>query len=247
MESLLIRCSALGKIMTSSSLGGLTKKQEETIKKLSEKDNITDKQKEELDRLIYKKENAPMFDLSTGAMTYIKEIVKRKVYNYEVDIWSKEMEKGNYCEDESIDLYNQINFTEYAKNTIKVFGDYLSGTCDIHGKGVIVDIKTSWSKATFPALAEDGVNSDYEWQLRGYMMLYNEQKAELAYMLIDTPDHLLEYEKNFSLHHMDNVPLELRKTSLFFDRDLEKEQEIKYKVNECRKFAVWYMQQITAK
>ena len=35
----------------------------------------------------------------------------------------------------------------------------------------------------------------YEWQLRVYMWLYDADEAELAYVLVDTPKHLIEKEK----------------------------------------------------
>ena len=79
------------------------------------------------------------------------------------------------------------------------------------------------------------------------MMLYNKPKFELVYCLVDTPDELLEWEENLTLHHMDDIEPELRITSIMFERDLEKEQLIKHKVKECRKYATWYYEQIAKK
>ena len=244
MESstILIRCSSLGKIMAKSS--GLTEIEELKLIELTEKGSKS----KELQKLIEKKEYKPEFDLSEGAKTYVKGIVKKEVLDYRTDIESKYLSKGTISEQTSIDLYNDVYFSNLQKNESRLFNKYIQGECDLLGSDTVVDIKTSWSKDTFPMLPDEGYNSDYEWQLRGYMMLYDKPKARLSYCLVNTPDQLLEYENNTSLHFIDEeLPKNILVTSLNFDRCFEKEEQIKYKVKECRKYAEWYYNQILAK
>lgn len=189
--------------------------------------------------------------LTQTAKSYIKEEVKKEVFDYRVMINSKYLTKGIECEDESIALYNQVNFTNYEKNTTRLFNDYIQGECDILTPKRIIDIKTSWSKATFPAIEEEAKDlikkSGYDWQGRGYMMLYDRPLFEVTYCLVSTPDELLEYEENLSIHHVDDIESQLRLTSVFLNRDLEKEELIKEKVLEARKYAQWYKGQIIKK
>ena len=116
---------------------------------------------------------------------------------------------------------------------------------------MIVDIKSSFTKETFPATEEDIPKTGYEWQGRGYMMLWGRSKFRLAYCLSSTPYELLHYEKNLSLHiveeNVSELPYEYRVTTKDFYRDFKKEELIVYKVKECRKYANWYFQKIVNK
>ena len=42
---------------------------------------------------------------------------------------------------------------------------------------------------------EDDMGNDYEWQMRGYMWLYNRDCAIVDYCLVDTPEDLIGYEQ----------------------------------------------------
>ena len=92
--------------------------------------------------------------------------------------------EGREQELESINLINSVRFTDYVKNEWTIENDYLIGTADIVIESRVIDVKTSWSLDTFPALMEDAVNPLYEWQLRAYMMLYNKPCAELIYCMV---------------------------------------------------------------
>lgn len=246
-DNLLIRCSSLYKIMGACK-DAITPSQLATLEKLNQKgDDITSKQKAERTRLQKKCDNKPEFDLSKGAKTYIRQLVKMDIYNYEIDIQNKQLDKGNDCEQDSIDLYNEVFFTKHEKNKVRLYGEYLQGECDVNAVDKIQDYKTSWTKDTFPVLPDEIDIGGYEWQGRGYMKLYNKPKFELVYCLVDTPDHLLGWENNLTLHDMDGIEPELRITSIVFNRDLEKERQVEHKVRECRKYANWYAKQIAKK
>lgn len=117
--------------------------------------------------------------LSAGAKTYIKSKAKEDFYGYRSEINSKYIQKGLMQEQDSIDLLNTVRFDAYIKNTVRMVDKYMTGEADIVTDDLIIDVKTSWSLETFPALAEEGYESKYEWQLRAYMALYDRSKAEL--------------------------------------------------------------------
>jgi hypothetical protein len=232
--------------------GAITPKQLADIAAYEKKgrDNLTTTQKSELTRLKKKRDNAPMFDLSDGAKSYVMGIVDQIVYDYKYkNPETKEMQKGNMCELDSIDLYNEVNFTRHVKNEVRIKGEFIQGECDIYDElgDIIKDVKTSWSTETFPKLPEHIKVGGYEWQGRGYMMLWKRSKFELAFCLVSTPEQLIEWEENTTMHEVDDIPPHLRVTSLFFDRCLEKEELIKYKVKECRKFATHYYKELMKK
>ena len=166
--------------------------------------------------------------LSVGAKTYIKKLAKEFVYGYTEQVSSKYTDKGIQVEDESISLYNRVFLTDYAKNTERKTNDWLTGECDIFTGSKIIDIKSSWSLGTFPCFKEDATDKTYEWQLRGYMMLWDCNEAELAYCMVNTPDELIRYEQ-IDMHIVNGIDEALRVTVNKFERDLELENLIKVK------------------
>ena len=185
--------------------------------------------------------------LSATCKTYIKELVKEDLFGYKSTIDSKYLTKGIDLEDTSIDLYNEVHGTLYLKNTERLSNEFITGECDINAEDKIIDIKSSWSLETFPASPEDVNNKDYEWQLRGYMMLYNKPKAELAYCMVSTPDYLLKEWDNWDIHKVDSHDPFLRVTTISFERDRDKEREIMDRVIECGKFYIEYRDSILNK
>tara|TARA_R110000787_G_scaffold276419_1_gene385350 strand:- start:838 stop:1476 length:639 start_codon:yes stop_codon:yes gene_type:complete len=185
--------------------------------------------------------------LSAGCKTYIKELVKEDLFGYKSMIDSKYLTKGIDLEDTSIDLYNEVHNTLYLKNTERLSNEFITGECDINTGDKIIDIKTSWSLETFPAAVDDINNKDYEMQLRGYMWLYDKPKAELAYCMVSTPDYLLKDWDNYKIHKVDKHDPFLRVTTISFERDTDKEQEIMERVIECGKFYNEYRDSILNK
>ncbi|MFY8184123.1 MAG: hypothetical protein ACOVKL_07915 [Polynucleobacter sp.] len=172
-------------------------------------------------------------ELSVGAKTYVTKLAKEMVYGYDERISSKYIDKGIRVEDASIDLYNAVKLSSYAKNTERRNNAWLTGEADIVATHKIIDIKSSWCLTTFPVLSEQGEDKGYEWQLRAYMMLWDKPFAEIAYCLVSTPDDLIGWEAP-SLHQVDHINRELRVTVVPYERDLVLEQKIKVKVEAAR-------------
>lgn len=181
--------------------------------------------------------------LSKGAKTVLNNMAKEFVYGFNEVISGKYMDKGIIVEDQSIELYNNVFFTEYEKNTERKTNEWLTGECDIFTGSKIIDIKSSWSLATFPATSDDGKDKCYEWQLRAYMMLWNVDEAEIAYCMVNTPDELIKFEQE-ELHFVDHIPENLRVTVVPYQRDKDLEEKIKVKVDAARAYLANKVKQI---
>lgn len=181
--------------------------------------------------------------LSVGAKTCIEKIAKQIVYGYDEEVSSKAMEKGILVEQQSIDLYNEVFFTNHVKNTVRKTNDWITGECDIATPRKIIDIKSSWSLATFPATAARGEDKTYEWQGRAYMWLWDVDQFEIAYCLVNTPDELIGYEQQ-DLHYVDHINAELRVTRVQYTRDRELEDRIKQKVEDANLYLQAVIRQI---
>lgn len=179
--------------------------------------------------------------LSKGAKTYLTGLAKEVVYGYREEISSKAMEKGTRCEQESIDLYNQVFFSSLTKNTERQSNDCITGEPDLIGKDFGVDIKTAWSLCTFPALPED--MPDYEWQARGYMCLFDLPRWDIAYCMIDTPDDLIGYEQ-YGIHKVSEIDQHLRVTVVSYHRDADKEARMLEKARAAQIYITETIQKI---
>jgi hypothetical protein len=160
--------------------------------------------------------------LSQTAKSYIIQKAKEDFYDYKAELTNKYLMKGIHQEQDSIDLLNAVRFESYKKNEKREENEWLSGCCDIITEDLIIDIKTSWSLDTFPATTYELKDlSDYEWQGRAYMWLYDMPSFELCYVMVTTaPEIMGEYE-NGALHYVDHIAPEKRITSITFERDKE--------------------------
>lgn len=196
-------------------------------------------------------------ELSQGAKTYVEQLAKEFVFHgYRPFISNKYIEKGNECENDSINLLNDLmtdkgEFIEYSKNEERFENEFLTGEMDIISpfEKMTRDTKTSWNLDSFPfstdsALAQTNA-SDYEWQGRGYMMLLNERGIEINkhsvdYCLVDTPLHLIGAFDG-SMHEFTQFPIRSRVTSVVYERCLEKEALIKER---CKLAQAYYIESI---
>jgi len=184
--------------------------------------------------------------LSETAKSYIKQLAKEDFFVYTSELDNKYVNKGKQVENDSIALLNEVMFENYVKNSERINTEILTGEADIVSEDEIIDIKSSWSLDTFPALSDDINAKDYEMQLRGYMMLYNKPKASVIYCMVDTPDELCTWE-NQSLHKVSHIDSTKRITSLSFERDEKIEADIIEKCKAAIEFYSEYINQLNNK
>jgi hypothetical protein len=179
-------------------------------------------------------------ELSVGAKTWLKAVAKEMVYGYEEQISSKYMDKGIQCEQDSIDLYNRVFFTRHQKNEERRTNDWFTGEPDLILPGAkIIDIKTAWSLATFPATVDCvqaiAKKSGYDYQGRVYMNLFDVPEFEVAYCMVTTPEELRRWEQA-ELHQVDHIDPALRVTRYTIERCEKIEQKMIVKVEAAREY-----------
>lgn len=198
-----------------------------------------------LGKLMATPQSGPADNLSKGAISYCLQLAKEQVYGFKQDFSPKETDKGTICENESIELLNNVRFTNYSKNIERRTNKWLTGECDIIVPSVkTIDIKSSWSLATFPVISTNAHKPDYEWQGRAYMQLWDVPLHEVAFVMVSTPDELIGYEPE-ELHSVDHLPEELRITSITYERDKEKEQLMIHKCELAQKQVLEFINKIT--
>lgn len=223
------RCSSIGKLMTEAITIDDSLITPE-VQKIIKSKKRTDEEK----AIIADLKNRT---LSVGAKTYIRELAAQEIFGVDFEVSSKPIEKGIECEDIAIDLLNQVRGLALSKNVERKTNDFITGECDLFDKENRRghDIKCSWSIATFPISQTDCEDKLYEWQMRGYMALWDADEWEVNYCLVDTPDRLIGFEP-MELHFVSGFPEHMRVTTWTVKRDLEKEAAIFEKVKHAREY-----------
>jgi len=195
-SSYLFRPHAIGMLM-----GGLpkplTERQAETLTafqlKIDSGKGLTEKQYIDYGSLLEKKHAKPI--LSDGAKTYLKKIFKEITFQRTEELKSKYLDKGIIQEPISILALSEFHGVEYVKNDKRYENDFFTGEPDIVEPEEVIDIKSSWDYTTFPMFDDELKNKAYYWQVMAYMCLLGVKKARVIYVLVDTPDQLIDGEK----------------------------------------------------
>lgn len=259
-----IRCSCIGKIMANGRGTVLTEKQAAELERLSSLDELTDKQQETLKVLLEKRDATP--SLSDTCKSYLKEVYMYYKYGKESVGGSERSRytiKGRSVEDESIMLLSRLDEQSYEKNQKRFQNDYLTGEPDIlvssqDGNIVkVIDIKSSWDGNTLLSNIGSPLNPLYFYQVQGYMALTGAQKAEVAYVLVNMPQEIINGEKSRIFktmnpateenvdykkaiarleHNMtfDEIPIRERVIRFKVDRDEDLINKIYERVQQCR-------------
>lgn len=175
--------------------------------------------------------------LSVGARTYIRTLAAEDIFGVTFEFSSKETEKGLEVEDESIAMLNRVRGLSLAKNTERKTNDLITGEADLFDvqrrRGH--DIKSSWSLKTFPISVADCEDKLYEFQMRGYMMLWDADEWSVDYCMVETPERLIGYDP-LQLHLVSHIPEHMRITSWTVRRDAAIEDRIIEKVKAAREY-----------
>lgn len=187
---------------------------------------------------------APLLNrtLSEGAKTYLKSLARQSIYGYRPDLDVKYLRKGLALEDEAIEMLNRLYLKRYVKHVGRVQTELLDGECDIlpPGADYLRDTKVSWSLETFPCVVEDAHDPDYEWQVRGYMHIYDRQRAYVDFCMLTTPDDIRGYESP-NIHDVSHIEdPRLLVTTIMYERNMETEALM---LDKCRQ-AIKYIEQI---
>ena len=140
----------------------------------------------------------------------IRKLFVEEVTNTRKQIHSKYLDKGVACEPLSTRILQDALYPTEVLNAKKYRGhnDYITGEPDIIIDGYVYDLKNAWDLFTF---TEASLTEAYEWQLIGYMWIFNLKKGRLFYTINDLPKFLLDKELNnllYSKEHNFNGPLD---------------------------------------
>jgi hypothetical protein len=229
---LVIRCSSIGHLMAkpeNADLDPLHVTPE--VKAIIAKTKRSDEEKSVLDDVRRK-------SLSAGGRTHVRKLVREAIYGYEPgEIETRPILKGLAVEGQCIEMLARLSGRPLVKNAERRNNGTISGECDIwdvpirHGR----DIKAPYSMESMPIVLADCYDSGYEWQMRGYMMLWDAETWSVDYVLVSTPEELVGFEPP-QLHFVDHIPEAHRWTTWLVERDRALESLIADKVSAARRY-----------
>lgn len=220
----LIRCSALGQIMTNPKGKSPMDKYNDAVASLALNEEKYEgfKSKEGKMALLAKckilelQEAIPELEahkddvvLSETCKTYLVQSYVLSKYGRVREVQTKQMAKGTISEDDSIQLFAALEKKPYTKNIYRLSNDHITGCPDLHDhpdiieSTEIIDIKSCWDIFTFLSNVDNPDNDGYYWQLQGYLALTGAKIGTIAYCLVNTPDSIIEGEKYNLLKRLD--------------------------------------------
>jgi len=263
-----ISCSAIGRIMTDSKELSKAEKikrliadiEERKVKRDALKDGLKSKETatEKINSLTLELEALRKLpdtvNLSESCKTYCEDWIREReqIYGRRKEFTSKQTDKGNKTEFDAVELLEGFyNWNFAAKNSSRKANDFMTGECDIILPDTIVDIKSSFSCFTFPLFKSKIPDTDYEWQIQGYMHLWQKPKGMVSYVLMDMPDEMIDrelrykfkdgytneqYETEYAKYIYSNIDTKYRVKSFEFEYDASKIEQVEARVKLCREY-----------
>jgi hypothetical protein len=178
----------------------LTDKQWEDMRKLLDKDRLTEAQIYTLKYYVTKETSYNPKTLTNSCKQdlikiYAWQKYKRCSISQSGDTVA--LEKGTIAEVESIKLLSQLDSIKYTKNKRIYTNEFLKGCPDIvikTPKLKVIDIKTSIDTVSFLSKLEKKLSNEYIMQMQGYLELVGAEYGEVCHCLVNMPPELIEQE-----------------------------------------------------
>jgi hypothetical protein len=176
--------------------------------------------------------------LSAGGKTHVRSLAREAIYGYEpAEIETRPILKGRAVEAACIEMLARLTGRPLVKNRERRANGLISGECDVFDAGLRHgrDVKAPYSVENMPIVLTDCYDSGYEYQMRGYMTLWDAESWSVDYVLVNTPDELIGFEPP-ELHFVDHIPERHRWTTWLLKRDRAIESMIEDKVLAARRY-----------
>jgi len=209
--------------------------------------------------------------LSATAKNMLRQVYVEAKYDRRKEIFSKPIEKGLNAEEDSITNLSVHDKEVYKKNETRLNNDWFTGEPDLYlGESIqnadtIIDIKTPYDLASFISNVGAEINFDYYCQLQGYFSLSNAKRGFIAYVLTNTPLHIIKRELEYLFKKMnvatneaeeykkaaaeyvwnvtfDDIPLSERIIKIPVKRDDEFIESMKRKVEKAREYLTQFQE-----
>jgi len=194
--------------------------------------------------------------LSDTAKTEIRTVVKEDLTTFKSFKGNQYTSKGNILEDMAIDLSGKVRFKQLKKHSGRISNDLITGECDVLDldRKLIIDTKCTWDIGTHPFFQDEAQEkakkAGYDWQMQGYMWLYDCEIAEVDFWLFPCPVELTNDwdDREQLIDLVEQIDIRERLTTVRYERDEAMIQKIKDKIPHAQEYyAKLYQERIKAR
>lgn len=210
------RCSAITNMLSEKQgFAALTELQVIELADLEKKPTRTPKQAERITELVQKREKSKEIVLSDTCIAYLMEHyawVTQKMISVTKEMDIDAMTKGKIQEPEGIALLSIVDGKDYTKyDGERISNDYLTGLPDIfEGTEIykatkITDLKCSFDYPCFLKKINTLTDQCNKTQIQGYMDITGANEGEVADVLVDMPETIInDYRRRLLYRMQDN-------------------------------------------
>lgn len=194
--------------------------------------------------------------LSDTAKTEVRSIVKEDLTTFRSFKGNQYTAKGNTLEDIAIEMSGKIRFRQYQKHVGRIENGLITGECDIldQKRKTIIDTKCTWDIGTHPFFQDEAEEkakkAGYDWQMQGYMWLYDCDQAFVDFWLFPCPVELTNDwdDREQLIDLVDKIDIRERLTTVKYERDESMIDRIKEKIPHAQDYYdLLYNERIKAK
>lgn len=195
-----LHCCSISKMVTHpSKFKKLTKPEEKRLAKYQD-EGVLSTEEEDYAQILQKQANflnPP--ELAEGAKTHLIERYSKDKYDTRRAAYSlgnPRQSKGSSLEVDGAQFLSELDGVNYQKPEENESNEWLVGKADLltPNRGKVVEIKTVWSTDTYFPHYLTILPPSVWYQTQGYLELYNIDRAQVCYVLINTPQHLIDQE-----------------------------------------------------
>ncbi|WP_343514339.1 hypothetical protein [Acinetobacter baumannii] len=194
--------------------------------------------------------------ISDTAKSAIRDVVKEDLYGFRSFTGNQYTAKGNMLEELAIEMSGKMRYRNYQKHVGRVSNDLITGECDVLDleRKLIIDTKCTWDIGTHPFFQDEAEEkakkAGYDWQMQGYMWLYDCEQATVDFWLLPCPIELTNDwdDREQLIDLVERIDLRERLTTVTYKRDEAMIQKIKDKIPHAQEYyAKLYQERIKAK
>lgn len=211
------RCSAITQMMSNASgQAPLSENQIARIKDLESKQKRTEKQESELTELVLRRDRPSseivLGDTCIGYLMQHYAWVTQKMVSVSTEMDIDYLNKGKIQEKDGIALLSIADGVEYSKyEGERIHNGYLTGLPDIFlGEEIykatkITDLKNIWDYPGFLKKINSKIEPCNQVQIQGYMDISGANEGEVAEVLTDMPETIINDYRRRLFYKMQNL------------------------------------------
>lgn len=206
-----INCSRIHMIMAPSKDAITTAQLDKIDKYLTKEKPLTDRQRQELNSLLDKRDTTPIVSFSSSAQAYLLFLYRVRKYGRQYTMRGEASDaliKGLKKEKSAADLISEAYNISLYRDKKQIKNDYLVGAIDIMDAKTIelsdkvYEIKNSFDLSSFLRAMNKPLDKRHYLQMQGYLGISGKKYGEICYCLTEHPEEVIQQQKDILMAEM---------------------------------------------